>query len=128
MVDIRFKSKRIRDAKEERMRKIEIKRYLDSFTPETRETAHSMMSKIYFYNKRENKYGYISFLAIAIAIGAMSFGLWNEIYGKIIIIASYMVFALGLFFVIYMTYKADAIKKELGKLRIEGYARRETEK
>ncbi|MHC1598643.1 MAG: hypothetical protein ACXQS3_01000 [Candidatus Methanofastidiosia archaeon] len=128
MVDIRFKNKRIKDAKIERMQKIELKRYLDSFTSETREQAQIILSKMHYYRTQENKYGYLSFFCIAVLIAALSFGFWDKIYGKIIIIASALAFAVFLFFIVLMAYKTDQLRKGITDLRIGGYAKREIER
>jgi len=128
MVDIRFKDKKIKDAKEQKMRKIELKRYLESFTPETRNHAQQIMSKIHHYHLVANRYGYLSFISIAITVAAYSFGLWDAIHGKIVIMGSTIAFAVFLFMVVYMTYKTDKLKRELGELRVLGHQRRQKQR
>jgi hypothetical protein len=124
MVDIRFKSKKIKDAKEQRMRKIELKRYLESFTPETRNQAQLLMSSIHQHQHIANRYGYLSFIAIAITVAGYSFGLWEPLYGKFIMIVSAAAFAVFLFLMVFTTYKTDKLKRELGELRILGHQER----
>lgn len=128
MVDIRFKEKKIKDAKEHRMRQIELKRYLESFSPETRNHAQLLMSRIHQHHLVANRYGYLSFIAIAITVAGYSFGLWGPLYGKALIVVSTAAFALFLFMTVYTTYKADKLKRELGELRILGRQQRQKQR
>lgn len=120
MADLRFKSKRVKDEKAYKLRQVELKRYLDSFPRDIRDEAQLTMSAIYVIEKKINNLGYVSFFLMAIAIGSYALGMWQYAAGKAVSMASGIMFALLLLYIVTLAYKSHNLKLHLGRMRLEG--------
>ncbi|MDD4281745.1 MAG: hypothetical protein PHW58_05930 [Candidatus Methanofastidiosa archaeon] len=117
MADLRFKAKRVRDEKEYTLRKAELKRYLSSFPAEQKGRAQLLMSQIAVLQKKQNTVGYLSFFAMALGIAAYTMGAPQSRVGTIALAGCVVSFALLLFVLVALAYRAHVMRRELGALR-----------